>query len=586
MAAHQTSSSIPGLRNLGASAVALFCFLSPALAQAPGAINPGVQLQEQLREASPAPPSYESDAPGAIKESSPAKDAPAADNSSEQLIFFKAVRFKGNTAIREGLLVRPFLNLIGEEVSFAQIRQAAQESEALYKKEGYITTRVVIPPQDFASGNLVVQVVEGFIQSVSVRGATPGLQQYLKKMLQPVVSPGGTKVFNFKTLERQLLLVRNFGGVKFNTSLSKGSELGASNLTVDLSTDSVKGSIGANNNLPTQLGSWQTSASAQYTVPASQPVKITGAGSYSLPFNGGLVTGLAALTTPIGNKGFNADAFWATSSTSSKDLFDGPGKLQTVGSSNYWSFGMSYPLLLQRNSQLSLAIRGTGQNSTNDLYLDGFQITDLSTDKIRALRLILDGYYASARSTNVFSFQLSQGLGGLNDGLASDEFLSNPFGESNFTSARLNLSRTQRLFDFGTQLTLKGVGQLSSTPLPVPEAFTYGGPQYGRAFKSVYILGDQGWAASAELAQPIQLSMLKKPVTLSPFIWYDYGNTDYKKGPLPNQTASTYGLGLRGNGFYSTTFEVGWGIPATNTLQSALTGIDSSIVYFNAGWRF
>ena len=585
MAAHKNSCSTPAFVKVCTSA--LFAFQSgSALAQAPGAINPGVQLQEQLREASPAPPSYEQDAPESIREGPSTQDVPAADNPAEQTIFFKAVRFKGNTAIRDGLLVQPFLPLMGKEVTFAQIRQAAQKSKSLYVNDGYITTSVVVPPQNFSSGNIVIQIIEGFIQNIVVRGGTPGLQQYLKKMLQPVASSGGGKVFNFKTLERQLLLVRNFGGVKFNASLSKGSELGASVITVDLSTDSVKGSVGANNNLPTQLGSWQASASGQYTIPASQPVRVTAAGSYSLPFNGGLVTGFTSLATPIGNKGFSADAFWATSSTSSKDLFDGPGILQTVGSSNYWSFGMSYPLLLKRNSQLSLAIRGTGQNSTNDLYLDGFQVTDLSTDKIRALRLILDGYYVTTRSTNALSFQLSQGLGGLNDGLADDEFLSNPFGESNFTSARLNLSRTQRLFDAGTQFTLKGVGQLSSTPLPVPESFTYGGPQYGRAFKSAYILGDQGWAASAELAQPIKLSISRKPVTLSPFVWYDYGNTDYKKGPLPNQSASTYGVGLRGNGFYGTTFEVGWGVPSTNTLQPSLTGIDSSIVYFNAGWRF
>lgn len=561
---------------------------SAALAQAPGAIDPGVQLQQQLRDSAPSAPAYDPTDELKPRNGPPSTptDQPPTDQKSQQTLFLKAVRIQGNTAIREGVLIKPFLPLIGKDITFDQLQAAANQTEAIYKKKGYITTRVLIPSQGFTSGNVVVQVVEGFIEKIEVRGATPGLQQYVKKMLQPVSNAGPKQIFDFKELERQLLLIRDFGGVKFSTSLSKGSELGGSNLVVDLKTDSVHGGLGANNNLPYQLGDWQVSANAQYTVPSSQPLKFQAGGSYSFPYNSGLVTGFGVLSSPLGNQGFKADALWGISSTASKDLYDGPGNLQTIGSSNYWSFGMSYPLILERNSQLSVAIRGTGQNSTNDLYIDGYQVTDLSTDKIRALRLIVDGYTASASSTNTISFQLSQGLGGLNDGLASDEFLSNPYGDSNFTSARLNLSRTQKLFDFGTLFTLKGVGQVSSTPLPVPEAFTYGGPQYGRAFKSVYILGDQGWAASGELAQPIQFSMFKKPVTLTPFIWYDYGSTDYKQGPLPNQTASTYGIGLRGNGLYNTTFELGWGMPATNTLQPSLIGSDNSVVYFNAGWRF
>jgi hemolysin activation/secretion protein len=149
----------------------------------------------------------------------------------------------------------------------------------------------------------------------------------------------------------------------------------------------------------------------------------------------------------------------------------------------------------------------------------------------------------------------------------------------------LNLSRTQKLFDFGTQLTFKGSGQLSSAAVPTPEAFTYGGPLYGRAFNSVYILGDQGYSASVELAQQISLSVFKDPFFLTPFAWYDYGDTQYKEGPLSNQTASTYGFGLRGNPF-NVNLELGWGIPSSNTLQSTRVGFNHSIVYFNAGWRF
>ena len=533
----------------------------------------------------PPTPSYE---PGAPQKDplDPPPERPVAAPQAQKTLFFKAIRFESNTAISEAVLVQPFLPLIGKDVTFEQLQQAAIQSEAIYKKKGYITTRVLVPPQDFNSGNIVIKSIEGFIQDVDVRGATPGLQAYVRKMLQPVWNPDEQQIFNFKKLQRQLLLIRNFGGLKFNTSLAKGTKLGGSSLIVDLTRDSFKGSLGTNNGVSSSLGDWQVSANLEYIAPISQPVKFRVGSSYAFPYTNGLLSGLGSLSLPIGNEGFQADGFWAGSSTESKDLYDGPGNLQTIGTSNYWSFGISYPLVLERNSQLTIALRGTGQDSSNDLHVDGTNTANLSADKLRAVRLSVDGHYASPTSTNTLSFQISQGLSGLDDDLDADEFPSNPEADNSFTTARLNLSRTQSFFESGTLVTVKGSGQLSSSPVPSPEAFTYGGMQYGRAFNSVYLLGDQGWALSTELAQPINFRVTNKPITVTPFVWYDYGSTNYKEGLLSDQTASTYGVGIRGNGLYNITYELGWGVPSTNTQESSHTGPENSVVYFNAGWRF
>ena len=283
---------------------ALFAALAsgPVLAQTPGAINPGVQLQQELRDMAPVTPNYD---PGAPQEDplDPPPDRPAAAPKEQKTLFFKAVRFQSNTAIPEAVLVQPFLSLIGEEVTFEQLQQAAIQSEAIYKKQGYITTRVLVPPQDFNSGNIVIQAVEGFIQNIEVRGATPGLQAYVRKMLQPVSNPDTKQIFNFKKLERQLLLIRDFGGVKFNTSLSKGTELGGSFLVIDLNLDSFEVGIGANNNVSSSLGDWQISANSQYIAPISQPLKLRIGGSYAFPYSNALINGFASINSPIGNKG-------------------------------------------------------------------------------------------------------------------------------------------------------------------------------------------------------------------------------------------------------------------------------------------
>jgi hemolysin activation/secretion protein len=559
-----------------------------AYAQAPGANNPGVQLQEQIRDANQLTPTFDpSDENSEVKTESVNNSEKDGLEIDEPTFFFKAIRFQGNTIYDDQFLIEPFLNFIGKSITFEQLKLAALQSESIYKNAGYITTRVLIPKQDIDSGNVLIKVVEGYIESVEVRGATHGVQAYARKMLQPVANENSGTIFNYKTLQRQLLLVRDFGATKFSINLAKGSNLGGSKLIVDLDNNYLGGMIGFNNFVSDQMGDFQITGYGQFITPTSQPLKITAGGSYSYPFNNyGMSTGYSLLSSPIGNQGFVADALWSTSSTKTKDLFPrANGKFQSIGSSNFWQFGIAYPIVLERNSKLSIAFLGSGQNTYSDLYLDNNFTTNLSTDKIRTAQFAVEGYFAELRSVNTINFRLSQGIGNLDSDLDSDQYLSNPLSSSTFTKARLDLKRTQKVFDFGTQLTIKGSGQLSSTSLPSSESFTYGGPLYGKAFRSVYLLGDQGWATAIELGQKINLSAFNQPVELIPYVWYDYGNTQYKAGLLANQTASTYGIGLRGNAL-NINYELWWGIPASNSLNSEFVGTSNSSLGFNTFWRF
>ena len=566
---------------LGAAVVG--CSTTNAYAQAPGAVNPGVQLQQELREKRQIL-SYE---PGSEQRDSNVESnaEDPADETLGQTIFLKGIRFRGNTIVSTDVLIEPFIELIGKDVSFKDISKAVLESEKSYKKLGYITSRVVVAPQDFDSGYVLVDVIEGYIESLNVTGGGDAIQAYTRKMLQPLYGEGKVNTFNFKDLEKQLLLIKDFGAINYNVVISKGQDRGGSILTVDIDPQGINGSINADNLLSTQLGDWQVGTSASYYIPSSQPIKIVAGGKYSFPTSSELINGYTVLSTPIGNKGYVAEMLWATSRTKSEDLLDGPGTLKTKGSSNYWSFGISYPFILERNSKLSVSLKGSGQNSTNDLYLDGNHATDLSTDRIRAVRLSVDGYYAKPTFITAGSIRISQGISGLGDDLSSDEFRSNPDADSTFTAAQLELSHLQKLPVAGFQLHAKAAGQVASDALPVPEQFTYGSQAYGRAYKSVYIMGDHGWKTSVELNYPLRLRATDNS-TFTPFVWYDYGSTSYKEGPLSSNTASTYGIGLRGSGLLNTTFEVGFAVPSDNSIKSSETGFEHSSVYFNAGWSF
>jgi hemolysin activation/secretion protein len=582
--------------------------MAPAHALDPGAINPGVLLQNQQQQP-PQPPPFQPAKPLQHEDASPTAPAamPTVDPSAQTqppsalsgvvILGITNQGFDPDKLPREFLQLRERLSrMIGQQKSAAEWLMVAREAQAELRTQGYVTSLVLALPQDQkprqagSGAPYELTIVASFLEELEPQGGGDALQAYVRKMLQPLVGGASPKlVFNLRDLERQLVLLRTFGAVDVTATLKRGNRFGGSVLVATIKPTRLTGSVLSDNNVPQPLGSWRLGASLQGYVPSSQPVRVTAIGDNAFSVPSGFVDGFLQASTPLGNQGWLGDVLWGTTSTSSKDFLAGPNSLQTGGTSNYWSVGTSYPVLVRRNALLSAGVKGTFQNSTNDLFFNGEAIQDLSTDRIRAIRFTLDGYTVSPTVINQLSFILSQGFSGFGSGLAPGEQLSNLYGDPNFTSARLSLSRQQNIGRIGnsvTVATLKGSAQASRSALPVPEQFTYGGPLYGRAFNSAYLLGDQGWAASIELGQRFSLGTNRQPTVLMPFAWYDYGLVNARESGLPNQAAGTYGIGARGSLWARTNFELGWGIPSANTLQPNRRGASNSIVYFRLGMNF
>ena len=132
-------------------------------------------------------------------------------------------------------------------------------------------------------------------------------------------------------------------------------------------------------------------------------------------------------------------------------------------------------------------------------------------------------------------------------------------------------------------LDFNASAQLSNAPLPTPEKFSFGGPDYGRAFANSHIFGDAGWSSSLQLTKNMYS---KNGKTISPFIWVDYGQTDDLKGETRELSASTYGVGIGGNFNRDLTYQFSVGVPGIDESKPAKTGLDHSIFKFNLGLQF
>ena len=155
--------------------------------------------------------------------------------------------------------------------------------------------------------------------------------------------------------------------------------------------------------------------------------------------------------------------------------------------------------------------------------------------------------------------------------------------KANFSTYKLDLSRQQFLGNGGVVLKLNASGQISSTPLPTPEKFSFGGPDYGKGFANSHIFGDAGWSSSIQLSKNMYS---KNGKTINPFIWLDYGETDDLTGETREKSASTYGIGIGGNLNRDTTYELSVGIPGLDDSKPTKTGPEHSILKFNLGVRF
>ncbi len=504
---------------------------------------------------------------------------------SEKTIFLKSISISGNKKYSQDKLIKFFENLIEKEVTFSDLSNASLQIQSFYREKGFITTRVIIPKQDFLKGEVKIVVIESYLEDIVVTGGTQGSRDYVKYMTSKVLKDNQkNKIFKFDDLERQLLLIKKNNIGKLTSTLSKGSKIGTTLLTINIDPYPLNSSAFSDTDISNNLGDYVVGLKGSYTTKNKKPLKIGASAKYGFPITDGLTSGVLFLEKPIGTKGLSLNSIYAYSSTKTKDLFPlTAGEIINKGSSEYISLGISYPFILKRNTEFGIDITTTIQNSHQDLHQNNVRQSNVSTDRIRAVRLGLNARKSLKRSYNTARFLISQGFEGWDDKLTGDQQKSNLNSKSNFSTYKLDLSRQQYLGNTGVTLEFNASAQLASAPLPTPEKFSFGGPDYGRGFSNSHIFGDAGWSSSVQLTKNIYS---KNNKTVSPFVWFDYGQTDDLTGDTRELTASTYGIGIGGNFSRDTTYEFSVGVPALDDSNTAKTGMDHSIFKFNLGVKF
>ena len=447
----------------------------------------------------------------------------AAPDTGGTAVALRGVDIQGSTLPHAKLVaaMHPFL---GRRLDKPTIQAAADALSALYARSKVALYTIQAPQQDLSGGRLRLQVTEGHIAQVAIRGQVKGRQTALVKAYALKLTD--EKPLSRPTLERELSLINDIPGMKTTPQLLQGRSPGDVVLDLDLAPKRTDFDVGLLNSGTPQLGRYQVQADFDV---------------YGL-LRAGDATRLTLLVPT------DLEKFQYYGLTHSQALGDNGlraqvsvGYLRTRptggagGDATTAAFQLSYPLIRSYQENLYLTGDVDGIDSSNAVLGQA-----PSSEQTRAARLA--AAWTVQRPTHGWVVSGTGTYGETKLGGAT------PVGAADDTYSKFNL-RLGYDQGFGPHwiVRTKAIAQLSGNRLPASELFSLGGDDFGRAFTQSTLLGDEGEAASIELA--MRPGWAPKPLAGSEiYAFTDAGRVKVaSRFGLPGQRSDlgSAGLGVR-----------------------------------------
>ncbi|HEY5721825.1 MAG TPA: ShlB/FhaC/HecB family hemolysin secretion/activation protein [Allosphingosinicella sp.] len=491
---------------------------------------PGAGGQLQQIPPAPAPekkaPELEFERPG----------APDDNVAGGATVRVESVRVTGNSLFSDAELIAVANVPPGREMSLSDLRAAAARIAALYNERGYILAQAYLPAQDIKDGIVTIAVVEGRYGKIDLRNSSRLSDASAQRVLNGLES--GDPVAN-APLERRLLMLSDIPGVRVKSTLAPGSEIGTSDLIVDIAPGrSVSGSIEADNAGYRYTGTYRLGG----TLYLNNPIGIGDLLSLRLlGSTGGLAYGRAAYQLPVGNATIGA-AFTHLRYALGREF----EVLDADGSADIFSLFGSYPLIRSRRMNLNALAAAEYR-----LLEDRIGLVSIESDKdIRAMTIGLGGDSRDdlgGGGWNVFSAGWTIGRLGLESPAerAVDSLTARSqggYGKLQFSAARLQT--------LGGPFSLYGAvrGQLAFDNLDSSEKMELGGAYGVRAYPEGEAYGDQGYIATAEARLTLSQWTGSLPGRLQLIAFVDAGEVRFAHDPWfagsNSASRSAYGAGL------------------------------------------
>jgi hemolysin activation/secretion protein len=419
----------------------------------------------------------------------PSLAAPDATADTRPQFVLRGVLLQGASAIPREQLATTYQSYLGKQVSQADLAAIAAAITTLYRAAGLHLSRAIVPPQDITGGQVRIQVIEGAITEVSLKG--DGAEQFgVRPMLDPVLAEHPSRL---ATLERQLLLINGSPGVRItDSSLEEiGGPTGCFRLVLELKTWHVFTAFGLDNLGSSAVGPWQsyaTGAFNSYLLPGD-----TLTVNLSTTANDPRQLGFGRLSydVPVGSDGARIGA-----STLYSEVRPGDDRRLLNDNTVTDAFelhGSIVPLQSQRSSLVLTAAAAISNVRENDalgeVYDDHIRTVTLTSDY-----RLQDGFGGD----NFATLSWRQGLDIFGASHFGDSLVSRDGASADFSVLNFWFTRYQALSE-AWSMKLSMSSQTASGPLFTSQQFYLGGAAFGRGYGNAEISGDNGLAGSFEL---------------------------------------------------------------------------------------
>ena len=461
---------------------------------------------------------------------------PASTAADSVKILVNSLNVTGQTLYSEAQLVAITGFKPGSEVSLTELRAMAAKIANHYRTNGYFVAQAYLPAQDIKDGSVTIAVIEGRYGNITLRNQT-NLSDPLASGLLDGINSGDTVAI--APLENRLLLLSDIPGVNVRSTLAPGTEVGTSDLIVDVTPGRrVTGSVEADNAGNYYTGEYRVGA----TVNLNNPFGRGDVASLRLMTSGsGMNYGRASYQAMFGKTTLGV-AYTALNYELGKEF----APLRAHGTVEIASIYGSYPLIRSRNTNL-YALAGFDAKT----FKDEVDLTSSVTDKkARVLWAGLAGNHLdSFGGGGASSYSLTQTFGDLDietpAALAVDAATARTNGH--YQKLAYHAARVQRVTD---RISLYGAinGQFASKNLDISEKMGLGGPYAVRAYPVGEAYSDEGYVVNLEVRLLLSKFFEDMPRQMHLVGFIDAGAVTHNRNPWTNgdndRTLSGAGIGL------------------------------------------
>lgn len=462
----------------------------------------------------------------------------------------RTVRLDGVSVFRDGD-ISPFAQeVVGREVTLAQLEQVADRITAFYRASGYPFAYAYVPPQEISDGAVVIAVEEGRYAAVVLENQSKLQDETARRLLGPV-QPGA--IIEEQSLTWAMRRLDGAAGVTARAAFRSTGDPGTADLVVTiLDAKLFTGAIIVANDGNENTGILRATATSELH-------NVTGRGDrIGMRFvsSSGLFTGRIAYALPSFMRG--GQYYWSAAYTGVRYELGGPFTLlESRGATD------SLQIMLQGPGR-ALGAVGSGTTTLAD-SLSGTVGPAVTPHRVNQL-----GYEYRVHQTSVFGVNTPWHVHAFSAEQSEEWPLRRPGGIDRYSAgvtlgylhspdpltaqhdaadvrsaglyARLNVDLSWRLpLTQRLGMHASASGQWASKNLHSSEEFAIGGPSGVRAYAAGEASGDEGWLARLELQQRLS------DVGLTGAVFVDGGGIRVNKKPWnasSDISESLFGAGL------------------------------------------